>query len=136
MNNSVANAAAFEERVRMLDTVLAACQNQGALADAELRDTSNRSGRDWPWWSVEISQTRAVEAEFHRLSATIEQSCTATLGVGTLTGYWRSEVWRDVAANRLDLTGSQCLTYDQLATPANFLATVAALLQQAGAALT
>lgn len=125
----------FQARMQALDAVLAAARGRGVLAGADIRDTSNRSGRDWPWWSVEVSRTYAHWPETYRLAATVRQACTAEQAVGELEGSWRTEVWLDVAANRLDLSGRQRLAYGDLATPDALLAVVEALLDHARAAL-
>lgn len=125
----------YGERVRALDAVLAAAQGRGVLAEAEVRDTSNRSARDWPWWSVEVSRTYANGSEHCRLAATVRQACTAELGIGELAGSWRTEVWLDVSTNRLDLSGQQPLTFSDLATPDALLAVVETLLSHAHTAL-
>ena len=125
----------YHEQVLALDAVLAAAQGRGVLAGADIRETSNRSNRDWPWWSVEVSHTYANGPENYRLAATVRQACTAELGIGEMEGSWRTEVWLDVGANRLDQSGRQLLVFGDLATPDTFLAVVEALLGHARTAL-
>jgi len=125
----------FTVRMHALDALLAVAQAQGLLVGAEVRDTSNRSGRDWPWWSVDISHTYVVGPVSCRTTATIWQASTPEGEVGELQGRWRGEVWRDVAANWCDVSGSQPLIFSQLFPVEAFMATLAQLLQHAREAL-
>ncbi|MGI4874248.1 MAG: hypothetical protein ACRYFX_24070 [Janthinobacterium lividum] len=84
---SVAQArATFSARMQALDVLLAAARGRGVLAEADIRDSSNRTGCDWPSWGVEISHTYANGPENYRLSATVRQACTFELAIGELQG--------------------------------------------------
>lgn len=126
--------AGFSARVRALDALLAAARNHPLLAGAEVRDTSNRSTRDWPWWSVDISDTRTNGPECQRLTARIQQNSTPQGDIGPLEGKWRAEEWIGVAANRRDVSGDTSLAYEQLDKPEAFVETIMRLLDQARSA--
>ncbi|MGH6781290.1 MAG: hypothetical protein ACREB5_04195, partial [Sphingomonadaceae bacterium] len=48
----------FEARMAELDTLILECHGREPFCSGVVRDTSNRSNRDWPWWSVEVEHSQ------------------------------------------------------------------------------
>lgn len=82
-----------------LDAIIAQCRGRGAFADGIVKDTSNRSNRDWPWWSVEIERTREDGDEKCRFQAEIMLNSPARGVPSVFKARWLARIWRGVTTD-------------------------------------
>lgn len=123
--------AAWDARVTELDAVLAAC----AFPDATVRDSSNRSNRDWPWWSVDVVQRREDYPDTQRATAIVRLNATRDVQPGDYDARWRGEVWSGSNTNSLDRHGNWPLPWRDVPTPEQLQAVIADLLDHAWLAI-
>jgi hypothetical protein len=71
-----------------LDELVDESRGHTPFAENVVRDTSNRSGRDWPWWSVEVERREEDGVEKRRLSATVRLNSTQFGEPGSFEGEW------------------------------------------------
>lgn len=102
--------------------------------DGVVRDTSNRSGRDWPWWSVQIEQTEEHGSGKRRLSATVRLNARQNGEPGSFEAEWLARIWQGVSADSFRAAGGWPLTWEQ-PTPQDLQNAMMALLNAAGAAI-
>jgi len=120
----------FALRMAELDMLLEQCREHSPFADSVIRDTSNRSGRDWPWWSVEIERTEVNVQEKRRISAEIRLNSTQEGEPGSFEAIWMARAWEGVSADSFRARGSWPLAWNRPA-PADLQATMIALLNTA-----
>jgi hypothetical protein len=124
----------FATRMSELDALVERCCKHAPFADGVVRDTSNRSKRDWPWWSVEIEQTDSDGLESRRVSATVRLNATQTGEPCSFEGEWRARVWQGVSVDSFRAKGGWPLPWEH-PTPQNLQDTMIALLDAAHAAV-
>lgn len=120
----------FERRMAELDAIVAKCIGQGLFVTAVVRDASNRSNRDWPWWGVEIEQTQVDGSESRRVTANITLRPTQSGEPGSFEAEWRAQVWQGGGTDTFRRVGAHSLEWD-LPTPEMLCATMAELLSEA-----
>ena len=125
---------AFTARMSELDDLIERCREQAPFAGRVVRDTSNRSGRDWPWWSVEIEQTDEDGAEKRRVTATVRLNSTQTGESGSFEGKWLARVWQGVSVDSFRAKGGWPLAWQQ-PTPKDVQDAMTALLDAAQASI-
>jgi hypothetical protein len=118
----------FARRMAELDAILERCRGRGPFAIGTMRDTSNRSNRDWPWWSIEVAHTAIDGAEKRRVTATVTLKSTQAGEVDSFEAGWRAEIWTGVSPDSFDEEGSWPLDW-VLPTPEMLQGTVRALLE-------
>ena len=125
---------AFSKRMAELDALVDQCRGQGPFADGIVRDTSNRSNRDWPWWSVEIQRTEEDGTEKRRAFATIRLNSNAAHMPGSYEAEWSARIWEGVSTDSFSKAGGWPLDWE-LPSPEILKETLAALLREAEAAI-
>jgi hypothetical protein len=83
------------------------------FAENVVRDSSNRSSRDWPWWSVAIEQTNEDGSDKRRISATVRLNSTHTGEPGSFEGEWLARVWQGVSVDSFRAKGGWPLPWEQ-----------------------
>lgn len=131
---SMNQSDAFAIRMTELDELVEECRGNAPFTEGTVRDTSNRSGRDWPWWSVEIEQTHEDGADRRRVSATIRLNSTQAGGPGSFEGKWLARVWQGVSVDNFRAEGGWPLQWEQ-PTPKDLQDTMTTLLCTAQAAI-
>lgn len=117
-----------------LDKLVGQCRGRAPLADGVVRDTSNRSSRDWPWWSVQIEQTDEHGSDKRRISATVRLNAAQNGEPGSFEGEWLARVWQGVSADSFRATGGWPLSWEQ-PTPQDLQGAMTALLHASAAAI-
>jgi hypothetical protein len=125
---------AFATRMSELDRLVEQCRGHVPFADGVVRDTSNRSGREWPWWSVQIEQSDHDGSDKRRVSATVRLKATQTGEPGSFEGEWLARIWQGVSADRFRMTSRWQLPWEQ-PTPQELQDAMMALLDAAHAAI-
>lgn len=100
-------------RISELDELVEQSRGLAPFADAVVRDTSNRSGRDWPWWSIQIEQTKDDGADKRRVSATVRLNSTQTGEPGSFEGEWLARVWQGVSEDSFRARGTLPLLWER-----------------------
>lgn len=126
----VTEKTSFDDRMAELDAIVAQCARHGAFETGVVRDASNRSNRDWPWWAVEIEQTQVDGSEKRRVTATITLRSTQSGEPGSFDASWRAQVWQGVGTDVFRRTGECPLDWCS-PTPEMFQETMEALLEEA-----
>lgn len=124
----------FVSRMTELDELVEQCRGHAPFGNGVVRDTSNRSGRDWPWWSVQIEQTEEVGSDTRRVSATIRLHSTQGGQPGTFEGEWLARVWQGVSVDSFRAKGGWPLPWEN-PTPQDLQYAMIALLDAARAAI-
>lgn len=124
----------FAHRMRELDALIEECRGRGSFANGVVRNTSNRSERDWPWWSVEIEQTEDDGSEKRRAIATIRLNSTQTGAPGAFEGQWLARVWQGASVDSFREKGGWPLFWER-PTPQVMEDTIRALLDAAHATI-
>jgi hypothetical protein len=124
----------FAIRMTELDALVEQCRGHIPFADGVVRDTSNRSTRDWPWWSVQIERSDEEWPNKTRASATVRLNCTPAGSPGSFEGEWMVRVWQGVSADSFRASGGWSLPWER-PTPQNLEDTMIALLDAASAAI-
>jgi hypothetical protein len=102
----------FSQRVAELDTLVERCKLVEPFASARVSDASNRSSRDWPWWSVQLECTEVDGPIHRRATATITLISTQDGDPAEFKGEWRAQVWSGVGTNSFDQSGVRELAWD------------------------
>lgn len=125
---------AFATRMSELDKLIEQCRGHTPFADGVVRDTSNRSDRDGPWWSVQIEQTDEHGSDKRRVSATVRLNAAQNGAPGAFEGEWLARVWQGVSIDSFRATGGWPLSWEQ-PTPRDLQDAMTALLAAASAAI-
>jgi hypothetical protein len=120
----------FEARIAELDAVVAACAGRGPFGIGVVRDASNRSNREWPWWGVQIEHTQVDGSVSRRATATITLRSTQSDEPGSFDGQWRAQVWQGSGKDTFREDGAEDLEWS-LPTPEMLQDVMAALLSRA-----
>lgn len=99
----------FFQKMADLDALVEQCRGKGVFAVGTIRDTSNRSNRDWPWWGVEIEQTNDRGFEKRRRIAEIVLNAPAPGVASTFEGKWSARIWRGVNTDSFAERGTRSL---------------------------
>ncbi len=118
----------FTSQMRVLDALLDECRQHTPFVGNVVRDTSNRSNRDWPWWSVEIELTDEDGADKRRVSATVRLNSMQTGEPGSYEGEWLARVWQGESADSFRAKGGWPLPWTQPSSQ-NLQGAMAALLE-------
>lgn len=102
----------FVARMAELDATLALCRGKGIFATGVVRDTSNRSSRDWPWWGVAIERSEEHDLETRRLVAEIRLMAPGPRVALKFEGLWSVRVWRGLSPDRFSAKGNWALNWD------------------------
>lgn len=125
---------AFEARMAELDAVLAQCREVAPFSTSIVRDASNRSNREWPWWGVSVEQTSVDGSESRRVTATVTLRSTQSEEPGSFDAEWRAQVWQGVGEDTFRQHHRYELDWD-LPTPEVLRDLVSRLLVEAKASL-
>jgi len=117
-----------------LDAIAASCLGKGVFAKGVVRNTSNRTRRDWPWWGIAIERTEDDGIETRRLLAEIRLMAPGPDITSGFEGRWSARVWRGVSPDRFSAKGSWPLNW-QMPSEEDFEAAMGDLLRAAEAAL-
>lgn len=120
----------FQNRMTELDAIVKDCLGDEPFVHRIVRDTSNRSNRDWPWWSVEIEETQSEGSEHRRAQATIRLNATQSGEPGSFEGKWLVRIWRGVGVDIFWREGGWRLSWDN-PSPKLMRETMIALLHAA-----
>lgn len=126
--------SAFRDRMAALDEVVAKCLDEEPFKGRVVRDTSNRTGRDWPWWGIQVEETQRDGSDSRRVSAEITLASTIDLGIGAYQEAWRAQAWIGVGGNTFSKHEKRELPWD-VPTPEVLQATISGLLAEAKAEL-
>jgi hypothetical protein len=125
---------AMVARMSELDDLVEQSRGLAPFADGVVRDTSNRSGRDWPWWSIQVEQTEEDGAGKRRVSATVRLNSTQTGEPGSFEGDWMARVWQGVSEDSFRARGRWPLPWEK-PTAQDLQDAITALLDAANAAM-
>ena len=103
----------FTERMRELDALVEECRGRAPFSDGIVRDTSNRSNRDWPWWSVEVEQSDDDGFEKRRATATVRLNSNQNGEPGSFEGQWLARVWQGVSVDSFREQGGWPLVWER-----------------------
>lgn len=117
-----------------LDAIVEQCRGRGTFAKGFVRDSSNRSNREWPWWGVQIEQTYDDGLEKRRAIATVRLNSTISGEPGSFHAWWLVRVWQGVSVDSFREEGGWPLNWEQ-PSPQLLDETMAALLQEAQTAI-
>lgn len=84
---------AFIARMAELDAMVDACRNEPPFSTSIVRDTSNRTTRDWPWWEIQLEHTQIDGSESRRAYASISLQSTREMAPGRYKARWRARIW-------------------------------------------
>jgi hypothetical protein len=118
----------FASQMRVLDALLDECREHAPFVGNVVRDTSNRSNRDWPWWSVEVQLTNEDGVDKQRISATVRLNATPTGEPGSYEGEWLARIWQGVSVDSFRKKGGWPLSWTQPSSQ-NLQEAMAALLE-------
>jgi len=104
----------FIRRMADLDAMVEQCRGKGVFAVGTVRDTSNRSNRDWPWWGIEVEQTKDDGLEKRRRTAEVILNAPAPGVPAVFKGRWRARIWQGVSADSFTEQGDRSFAW---ATP-------------------
>ncbi|MFT4936575.1 MAG: hypothetical protein ACI9LT_003293 [Pseudoalteromonas distincta] len=125
----------FDMRMAQLDALLAECRDYEPFASAVVRDASNRSNRDWPWWGVEVQQSQVDGADNRRITATITLVSTQAGEPSHFKADWTAQTWYSTSGGQpWTKHGSHEVPWDD-PTADMLIAAVDRLLTDARAAL-
>lgn len=102
----------FTSRMADLDLLVEKCRGEGAFATGIVRDTSNRSDRDWKWWSVEIERTDGDGLERRRRTAEISLNEPAPGVPSVFKGSWSARIWQGVSTDSFSKRGSRSIPWE------------------------
>lgn len=118
----------FASQMRFVDGLLNECRQHSPFVGNVVRDTSNRSNRDWPWWSVEVELTDEDGVDKRRVSATVRLNSTQTGEPGSYEGEWLARIWQGVSVDSFRAKGGWPLPWTRPSSQ-NLQEAIAALLQ-------
>jgi hypothetical protein len=124
----------FVDRIAELDAVVAQCRGRGPFATGVVRDTSNRSKRDWLWWGIQIERTDECDGEKRRVYASIRLNEPAAHVPSVFKAEWWVRIWQGVGVDSFHERGSWLLDWVD-ATPEALEEAMSALLQHGEAAI-
>lgn len=124
----------FASRMADLDALVRNCVNAGVFGSGIVRDTSNRIGRDWPWWSVQVEHTKVDGAERRRKTAEIRLNSPAPGVPSAFKGNWIARIWCGENSDRFTARGDRCIPWT-MPSAEEFERVVAELLREADDAL-
>jgi len=124
----------FAGQMARLDALLAECVATGAFGDAAVRDISNRSGRDWPWWGVAVTRTTGDGIDRRRIAAELTLHPAASGVPATWHASWGAREWRDVGTDDFRQNGDWTPEWTE-PTAADLAETMHALLAAADRAV-
>jgi hypothetical protein len=124
----------FVARMALLDDLIALCRREGIFGDDIVRDASNRSGRDWPWWSVKVERTDEDGALRQRMTVEIYLNAPAPGTPSRFEARWSARIWYGTSEDSFRASGSWPLPWDVPQTK-DIQMTVASLFQKAAAAI-
>ena len=104
----------FTQRMVELDALVEQCRGKGVLAVGTVRDTSNRSNRDWPWWGIEVEQNKDDGREKRRKTVEITLNAPAPGVPSIFKGRWRARIWQGVSVDSFTEQGDRSFAW---ATP-------------------
>jgi len=82
------------------------------FATGVIRDTSNRSNRDWPWWGIQIERTDDDGLEKRRRTAEITLNAPAPGVASVFKGRWSTRIWQGVSADSFTARGGWSLPWE------------------------
>ena len=126
---------AFKSRMAELDTLVLKCRGREPFCSGVVRDTSNRSNRDWPWWSVEVEHSQVDGAENRRATAMVTLASTQAGEPGAFQAEWAASIWRSTGGAATETIRGRIDVPWQRATADSLSAIVTALLDEAKAAI-
>lgn len=126
--------APFASQMRVLDAMLDECRQDPPFVGNVVRDTSNRSTRDWPWWSVQVELTDEDGANKRRITAMVRLNSTQAGEPGSYEAEWLARVWQGASADSFRAKGGGSLSWTQ-PSPQNLRETMTALLEAGRAAI-
>ena len=124
----------FASQMRVLDALLDECRQNSPFVGNVVKDTSNRSNRDWPWWSVEVELTDEDRAEKRRVSATVRLNSTQTGEPGSYEGEWLARIWQGVSIDSFRAKGGWLLPWTRPSSQ-NLQEAMTALLEAGNVAI-
>ena len=124
----------FAGRMAELDAIVEQCAGIGPFAVGVVRDASNRSTRDWPWWGVQIEQTHFDGSENRRATATITLRSTQSGEPGSFEAQWTAQVWQGVGRDTFRQAGKRDLDWHS-PTPELLRDKMGVLLEEARSAI-
>jgi hypothetical protein len=117
-----------------LDAVVAECRGRGPFAIGEVRDASNRTNRDWPWWGVKLEHTQVDGSVSRRATAIITLRSTQTGKPGSFEAEWIAQIWQGSGVDTFRRVGAEVLEWT-MPTPAMLQDTMTTLLNKAARAI-
>lgn len=124
----------FLSRMAHLDTLVEQCRGEGAFATGVVHDTSNRTSRDWPWWSTQIERTDEDVLEKRRSIAEISLNSPAPGIPSVFEARWTARIWQGVSVDSFTEGGNWSLEWDDLSAK-DLNDAMSALLAEAEAAI-
>jgi hypothetical protein len=103
----------FTSLMLELDAVVEACRGREPFVSSVVRDASNRSNRDWPWWGIEVQQTEEHEFEKRRVIATVTLHAMPAGEPGSFSANWLVRVWSGVGVDSYYEKGGWPLNWDR-----------------------
>jgi hypothetical protein len=95
-----------------------------------VRDASNRSNREWPWWGVKIEHTQVDGSVSRRSTAIITLRSNPSGEPGSFDAEWKAQIWQGSGRDTFREQGAQDLDWS-MPTPEMLQDTMAALLNKA-----
>jgi hypothetical protein len=117
-----------------LDAIVVECRGHGPFANGSVKDTSNRSNRDWPWWSVEIERTQEDGPDKRRTQAEIILNSPAPGVPSAFEARWLVRIWQGVSTDSFRQGERWTLAWDK-PTRKDFEETMIALFAAADQAV-
>lgn len=125
---------AFADRIAELDAVVARCRGRGSFATGVVRDTSNRSRREWLWWGIQIERTEECDGEKRRVYASIRLNEPAEHVPSVFKAEWWVRIWQGVGVDSFQERGSWPLDWED-ASPEALEGAMSGLLQHGEAVI-
>ena len=120
----------FKTRMAELDAIVGKCAGQGPFSTGAVRDASNRSEREWPWWGVKIEHTQVDGSVTRRATAIVTLRSTQSGEPGSFDGEWRAQAWQGSGTDTFRADGTQELGWSR-PTPQMLQDAMASLLAKA-----
>ena len=126
---------AFKTRMAELDALILKCRGREPFCSGVVRDTSNRSNRDWPWWSVEVEHSQVDGADNRRATATVTLTSTQAGEPGSFQAEWAARTWRSTGGAETEIARGSIDVPWERATVDSLPAIVTTLLNEAKAVI-
>jgi hypothetical protein len=120
--------------MQALDALVDQCRHEFPFTTGVVRDESNRSDRDWPWWRIAIEQTQELGTEKRRAIASVALNSTQAGEPGSFEAAWLVRIWDGVGEDTFRERNSRPLECADL-TATQLKETMATLLSEANAAI-